>query len=409
MKRLALLCLIAPALMYAENLRSILEHATANNKMVASKIFTQESKQKDIEAVKSEYYPTFDIGGYYQRLDEKTPLKPDIYSGYAKIGFDIYDGGRKNNTVRQKKELQKGAKYDLSSYKKSLQLDIVQDFFNILSAKETLKALENKNIQLTAEARRVEKFFEVGSVTKDDVDKLKAALSNNQYQIETIKYQILSIKQVLSIKTGKSVQNFKPASIKEPKEIKSTLSDDIKSLKHEAQSLEYGAKSLNSIYRPKIKIEDTYSIYGYERANVDYPEGMDKQNEVMLSVSVRIFDKGAVSKQEESLLAQKMALQSQISLLKETQDTNIKLAMSNIDTIKAQIRSAKSSLESANSAYETILQKFKAGAVDNVAYLDALSVKTNAKAQYETALNNLQIAYASYYYHTNKDIKDFIQ
>ena len=62
-----------------------------------------------------------------------------------------------------------------------------------------------------------------------------------------------------------------------------------------------------------------------------------------------------------------------------------------------------------NSTFASISKKFNAGTVDNIAYLDALSVKTNAKAQYETALNNLQIAYAKYYFYANKNIEDFIK
>ena len=91
------------------------------------------------------------------------------------------------------------------------------------------------------------------------------------------------------------------------------------------------------------------------------------------------------------------------------QDINIELAISKIDTVKAQINSAKSSLKSAISAFETIAKKYEVGNVDHVTYLDALSVKTNAKAQYKSALNNLQIAYATYYYHTNKNIQEFIK
>jgi outer membrane protein TolC len=59
---------------------------------------------------------------------------------------------------------------------------------------------------------------------------------------------------------------------------------------------------------------------------------------------------------------------------------------------------------------KTITQKYNAGIVDNVAYLDALSSKTQVQAMYKKALNDLEIAYAIYYYYyNNKNIEEFLQ
>jgi len=410
MKYTTLIWLVIPALMNAQSLNELIDFALSNNKIVQSKQLTQNAKLKDVESSQNTYYPTVDAGGFYQNLNSRTPgAAGDVYSGYAKIGVDLYDGRRKANIIEQKKALSNASKYDTVSYKKSLQLDIVNDFFNIQSIKETLKALSNKKRQLQAELLRIKKFYKVGSATKDEIDKLQAALSNNFYQIDSVKFQILSLKQILSVKIGKSVKNLENSSIIEPKNIQKSVSDNIKILMENSKSLEFGAKSLDSTYKPQVRLEDTFSLYGYGRSDSTHFEGADHQNKFMLSFNIRIFDNAVVRKQKESLMIQKMALEKQINQQKEVQEINVKLAKSKINTAKAQIQSAKSSLVSASSAYETISQKFKAGVVDNVAYLDALSVKTNAQAQHEKALNDLQIAYASYYYYTNKNIKDFIK
>ena len=410
MKHIALVWLLVPAFIYAENLNELIDFALSNNKIVQSKQLTEGSKLKDVESSQNAYYPTVDAGGFYQNLNSRTPgVAGDVYSGYAKVGVDLYDGGRKESIIEQKKALSNASKYDTISYKKSLQLDIVHDFFNIQSAKETLKALANKKSQLEAELSRMKKFYEVGSATKDEIDKLQAALSNSVYQIDSVKFQILSLKQMLGIKIGKSVENLENSTIVEPINIQKSVSDDIKTLIENSKSLEFTAKSLSSAYKPQVRLEDTFSLYDYGRSDMTHLEGLDNQNKFMLSFNIRIFDNDVVQKQKESLMIQKMALQKQISQQKEVQNINVKLAKSKIDTAKAQIQSAKSSLVSASSAYETISEKFKAGTVDNVAYLDALSIKTNAKAQYEKALNDLQIAYASYYFYSNKNIKEYIK
>lgn len=404
------LFLILPAFLYADNLKSLLEFATTNNNIVVSKTLTQEAKNLELESTKSGYYPTLDIGGTYQNLNQRSPgLAGEVYSGYATVGLDIYDGGKRSNLVKQNKALLQSATLDVSSYQKELQLAIVQDFYTIKSIEASLEALKEKQVQLKAELERIKKFYEVGTTTKDDVDKLQAAYSNNIYQIDTTKYQILSLKKLFSIKIGKNVHSFEESNILIPNNIQKEINDNIQALKANASSLMHSANSINSAYKPQLKLENTYSFYDYDRTDIDHKEGLDDQNKLMVTLNIRLFDNGTTQKQKEAILIQKKALEKEISQLEQIQDINVHLALSKIDTTKAQITSAKSSLDSAISAYETITEKYRVGTIDNIAYLDALSVKTDAKAQYQTALNNLQIAYCSYYYYTNKNIQEFIK
>jgi len=405
-----ILFLIIPAFIYADGLQSLLEFATSNNKIVASNALTQKAKKSEVESSQSAYYPTIDAGAFYKRDDDATPFQAgDTYSAYAKVGVDLYDGGRKSNTIKQNKAVLKSSKYDSSAYKKSLQLQIVQDFYNVKSAKSTLDALQETDKQLLANLERIKKFYAVGSATNDDVERLKAAYSNNSYKISSMKYQILSLKKLLGIKVGKKIDTLDDSSIKIPQEIQKELSDSILSLQANASSLTFTADSLNANYYPQLRVEDTYSVYDYGRENSITPSTLDNQNVLMLTLNMRLYDNGTISKQKESILIQKDALSKKIEQLKDEQNINVELSLLKIETVKAQILSAKSSLTSSNSAFETISKKYEAGLVDYVTYLDALSIKTVAKAQYETALNNLQIAYASYYYNTNKNIKDFIK
>lgn len=407
MKKIILLTLCA--FLYADNLKSLLDFADTNNNIIKSKVFIEKAKQKEVESSQSSYYPTINVGALYRSTNLKTYGQAgDIYSGYASIGMDLYDGGRKDSIIEKNKALLSSAKYNTASYKKSMHLDIVNDFFNIQSLKESLVSLLDKKVLLDKEVKRVKKFYEVGSATKDAVDRLEAAYSNNTYLIDSVKFQILSLKRQLSLKVGKNITSLEAANIKEPMEIKKSLSDSIKELKQNTKSLEYSAKSINSIYKPVIRIEDKFSLYDYGRVDMAHPRGNDSQNSFMLSFNIKLFDNGVAKKQRESVLLQKMAIDKQIAHLKEAQNINIELALFEINTIKAQIASAKSSLTSANSAYRTISQKFKAGIVDNVVYLDALSVKTNAKTIFKKSINELQKAYAAYYFYTNNSLKDYI-
>jgi len=75
---------------------------------------------------------------------------------------------------------------------------------------------------------------------------------------------------------------------------------------------------------------------------------------------------------------------------------------------KAKINSSQSALKAAKSAFEVMTEKYNAGLVDYVSYLDSLTSKTNAIVAHEISLNELQTAYAIYYYYNGKNLQDMI-
>ncbi len=404
------LILIIPIFIYGESLKSLLNFASKNSELVVSKTLTQNAKSKEVEARKSAYYPTIDVGAFYQSLQEKTPTLPgDIYSGYAKISFDIYDGGKKSSLLSQSKHEYKASRFDSESTKKSLSLQIVQDFFNIKNLQASLIARDEAKNSLQEKLIRIQRFFRAKVATKDDVDRLQAAYDTNIYEMESIKFQILSLLKSLELKVGKNIASLDDSKFKEFKEHEIELIDSVKSLMAKKDAILSSADSLDSAYSPQLKIEDTYSMYGYERTDVMHPEGVDSQNKLMLSLNMRLFDYGVIAKSKEALMINSQVLNTEVSYNKKVQEMQYDLAISRIKTSVIKIKSAKSALVSANSAFETISKKYDAGIVDNVVYLDALSSQTSAKALYETSLNDLEVAYASYYYYAGKNIEEFLQ
>ena len=129
----------------------------------------------------------------------------------------------------------------------------------------------------------------------------------------------------------------------------------------------------------------------------------------MLTLNFRVFDYGAISDSKETVLLASKALSSQIAFQTKEQEMQFKLASSRIQTAKVKILSSKSALNAATSAFETIEKKYNAGIVDYIIYLDSLSKKTSSTSLYESGLNELEIAYAIYYYYSGKNIKEELQ
>lgn len=402
--------LLFPIFIYGDSLFELLESTKKNNDLVNAKILTQKAKQKEIESVEGSLYPTIDIGGFYQTLNDKTMMMAgDTYSGYAKISYDIYDGGKKYSTTKQKQDELKSSKFDKTAFEKSLSLQVVENFFSIKNIEASLMALNEKRVTLKAQLDRVQQFYEAELSTKDDVEKLQSAYDTNIYNIESLKFQKLTLKHSLELKVGKVITTLDDASFIKKLDLNLEIDENIKSLKAKESSLQNLANSLKSVYLPQINISDTYSIYDYTRTDASHPKGLDHQNKLLLSLNLRVFDNGSAKKSEESILINKQALKSQIEYKLKEQQMLFKVANARVITTKLKIKSASSALIASKSVYETIEKKYKAGIVDNVSYLDALSVKTDAMALYKRSLNDLEVAYAIYYFYAGKNIEEFIK
>jgi len=393
----------------AENLKSILDYAITHNELALSKDINSKQPLLESESLKKDYFPKVYIGGAYQRLDPLPKnIAGDTYNAFAKVSINLYDGNKKKYQIQSKKYLFNSLKFESKSYKKQLEFNIVNIYFNIKSLKSQLQALKSAKKYLSAEYERVENKYKAGMVTIDEVKKIEASLFNTIYQIDKLNYSLNELENNLNLYTGKDIKKLDDSRILPINDVKIDTLDNIKSLKEKIKELEYNAKSLDSIYKPQIKLEDSYSVYKYDRdEKVLFEE--DNQNKLTLSLNILIFDNSSVKKQKQSILIQKLALQKQIAYYKKQQNKDIKLALLNIKTIKSQIKSAKKSLESANIAFDMIANKYHIGEATVVDYLDALNQKTNALAQYKTALNELQIAYANYYLNTNNDIINYVK
>lgn len=405
------LFLVLPVLLFGDDLRSLLEYANQNSRIVASSRLSKDAKTKDMESSRGAYMPTMDIGGAYQNIDGKNAFQAgDTYNGFAKVGFDIYDGGRRSAILNRSKDELKASEYNLQETKQSLGLQIVQDFFNIKSLQATLNSKEDVKKSLEEQLERVKQFYEAKLAVKDDVDRLQASYDTNIYEIESIKFKIVSAKKFLELKVSKNIDSLDNSGFKEVVDLVYEQRDSIKSLISGQRAIISGAEAIDSVYYPKVRVEDSYNIYSYHDLAPSTAAALaEKQNILSLSVSMRLFDYGSAREAKQATILNAKALDQEIDYKNQEQKISQELAYEKIKTTKLQIASAQSAFKSATSAYEIIKQKFNARIVDNVVYLDALSAKTVSVALLESAKNDLEVAYGTYYYYSGKDLGEFIK
>lgn len=409
-----LLFLVIPLFLGAENLKDVLAHAMKHNELVGAKALKIDASAKAVDAHESSYFPKIDVGGFYKRDDEPSPLQAgDIYAGFAKIGVALYDGGvRHANIEGAKRELQVAA-HERDALQKDLALRIVQDYFALQTLLSSLQAREEAQNSLRVQLQRMQQFYEARLATKDDVERIQASYDTNVYEMQAIKFEIVSLKKKIELVSGLRIGNFERSSLRKDETLTSQNLSNIDALASRQMALLSYADAIDAYYYPSIQLEDTYTVYGYDRENAFAKQvgaqPLSEQNTLMISISMRLFDYGmsAKNKEVQELEAQSLALQKNYAI--QEQSMQQELSLERIKTARLRIQSASSALEAAQSAFVTIEQKYDSGIVDYVVYLDTLTQKMQAKALYEGSLNELEVAYAMYYYYAGKNIEEFVE
>ncbi len=393
------------------NLKELIDSASQYNLQIKAKEIAKSATAKELDAKKSAYYPSLDIGASYTNTTPNSFISPTGVSvGYASISMDIYDGGRKSALVRASEFAYEASVFEKRAFEKSVILNITNHYYTIKKLQSMLHASKEQSKELIAQIKRVKKFTQAGLSTQEDVDKLQAVYDNNQYNIENIKFSLVMNREKLQLLTTLPIGHLKNSRFKEPYQIHFEPYESSQILEANANILKENANAIGAGYRPQIKANYTYNKMDY-RDSVAGSELflIDHQSKVTLSVNMRVFDNGKMKKEEEAIRYKQMALNAQRDYAISIQKMEFRVAKRRLKTIKSKLRSAKSALKSSKSTYVTIVQKYEAGLVDNIAYLDALNSQTLAKARYKETLYDYEIAKSIYYYYAGKNIEEFIR
>lgn len=396
------------------SLKELIVYAHTSNPMIEASILKTKAKSKQIEAAQSAFWPTLDIGASYSRVNPNALISPgEVARGYAAFKMELYDGGRKDALKKAKTFEHEASLFEQKAFSKSLTMDIINRYYTIQKLKAMLYALNGQSKELQAQLERIKKFTAAGLSTQEEIDKLQAVYEENRYRVESTKLMLETQEENLGLISGLPIKNLKTSFLKEPKRITFEVFENSKILQAGADALQENAKAIDARYKPQLALQDTYSRSHYDDLkNAGFSAEdllLEGQNEVMLTVNMRLFDRGKMKKEREALLYQKMAMEEERSHRIREQEMNFKLSGSNLETIRVKLESALSALKAAKSTYKSVVKKYEVGLVDNIAYLDALNEQTLAQARYKETQYDYEIAKSVYYYYAGKDPKEFVQ
>ena len=404
-----LLWLLAPLSLISGNLQELVELSLAN-KMMESSRYGVEASALQKEALSQSYLPSITLGGSHAYNNEETAMAPEnSTTGFAKLSYTLYDGGKREALKEAYKANLKSSTYLLHATANDLALQVSYYYYYYFSLLSNSEATKQKIEQLEAERYRLERFLSVGSATQDALLRIEASLEQAKVERLQTEEALQKSLNTLEYLTASNITPLKGSTLTYTPSQTPELRFDLLALEQSVQSAKANAEASKAPQRPTITLEDTYSRYNNDFSNKAYDTGFDKQNTLSLNVQWKIFDFGATSSAYEASHKNYLAKNSELAYAKHKASAGLKNAHNSYKTSLAKIESAKLRVKASDATYELVKKKFQNGIVDNVIYLDALSEKYNALSSLNTALNDIEYQKAVLVYEMGKEIKGAIQ
>ena len=165
-----ILWMLLPLLVLAQShsLKTFINSASKTNGLIKAKEINVRSKQQEIEAAKSAYWPTVDMGADYSLKTPNYVVSPGQNGNiYAAVSVDLYDGGRKDAILRSRGFEHEASLFEKAAFEKSITLEIVRHYYGIQTLKATLHALQKRAEELKAQIVRV---IQVGPLDRPVAD-----------------------------------------------------------------------------------------------------------------------------------------------------------------------------------------------------------------------------------------------
>ena len=402
---------LVPIFLYSQNLEELV-NLTIENRLVESSKQNLDALKDEYKSVQRGYLPKLDAGASYSINEHEYPNAPKKRANaYGSINYMLYDGGKKYDIYDGYETNIKSGEKSLDALKNNLSLTVIQYYFDYLSLEAKKDAKQKEIEQLTAQEDRIGRFYNAGTTTEDELQKIVSRLQNAIVELQEIELNIITITHNLEYITGTQVSITDGSKLEDINNlIQKNPRFDIQALDFVTQSKQSVAQAQKSGYYPTITLDNTFNYYdnNYDR-KINDTDINNHQNVASANMKWNLFSFGQTKYQYESKQKEYLASRSNFEYEKNKADVDLQLALKSYNIAKAKIKSTEATLKAAQSAYEIIKSKFENGLIDNVAFLQSLTEKYDAISQHKKAINDLEVKKATIIYHSGEKLQEYIR
>lgn len=186
------------------NLKTCIIYAKKNNISINNLRLSSKSAEQDLIAAKAAKLPNLTASVTQNAAHYSTGIESS--SGYGvNSGITLFNGGYLNNDIRSKNLNQQVVNLSVASAENDITLQITQAYLNVLLTRENITYLGDLLNTSKAQVTQGDQQFTIGTIAKNDLLQLKAAMANDNYTLVTAQNQlqqnVLTLKQLLQLPT----------------------------------------------------------------------------------------------------------------------------------------------------------------------------------------------------------------
>jgi outer membrane protein len=332
----------------------------------------------------------------------------------------IYNGDAINNNIRMANLQIQSANQTVIENELDITLEIVQDYLNILLAKENVVYVEDLVKSTAAEVDQGKQEYEVGTIARNAYIELVAQLATDKYTLVTaqnaVRQNNLMLKQLLQLPYRDSFDVVTPDTVIATQAVPNLDSVETYALQNRPEIKlgqlgidisRYNLSIAKAGYLPLLTASATLSTgYSNNEPN-NFVQQLDDNffQQAGLNLSIPIFNRRQVKTNVENAKIQ--IEQSKLTLLgnQTTLSQTIEQAYINVLNAQSQYDAAVEELTSNQEAFRVAAEELKVGAVNLVAYLEQKTLYTQAFQNYVQAKYNAALSIEIYDFYMGIAVK----
>jgi outer membrane protein len=411
------------------NLQTCIDYAKKNNITLNSLRLNVLTAQQNYLLAKASRQPNL-TGGVTASYTHSKNTNP-VISGFQtessfannyslSSGVTIYNGGLLTDNIKVANLQIQSANQTVIENELDITLQIVQDYLNILLAKENVVYVEDLVKSTSAQVDQGKQEYQVGTIARNAYIELEAQLATDKYTLVTaqnaVRQNNLTLKQLLQLPLRDTFDIVTPDTVIATQAVPNLDSVEAYALQNRPEIKlgqlgidisRYDLAIARTGYLPLLTASAELSTGYSNNNNDDYVQQLDNNffQNVGLSLSIPIFTRRQVKTNVENAKIQieqsKLTLLGNQTLLSQT----IEQAYINVLNAQSQYDAAVEELNSNQEAFRVAAEELKVGASNLVAYLQQKTLYTQAFQNYVQAKYNSALSIEIYDFYMGIAVK----
>ena len=328
------------------------------------------------------------------------------YTQNLKLTQPLFTGGVVTAGIKGAKAYENIASYTYLQSKIKNRLDTIKIFSDIINAQRNLEALSYSEGILLKRYQKQEEQLKLRLITKPDI-------LQTEYSIEDIRAQMINIKNVIDtnmeklyIRTGINKSeplNLVPFNIPNNFSEKINLNSDLKQAIDESLSAKIAEEQVKIASATRMAAigellpqVSAFASYGTGERTSFERSYKDAEWTGGVQVSWKLFSFGSDLDNYRVAKLQEEQEELRENSAKENIEINVRSAYLNLLSLEKQIASQGKALEVAKINFELNQEKYDAGLISTVDYLDFENTYRQARIAYNKALLDYYYAFETY-------------